>query len=186
MKLAVIFPGIGYHTDKPLLYYSKRLAKEYGYEVKEVLYQNLPKDVKGSEEKMHQAFQMAMEQTGELLRKTDVRNCEDILFISKSIGTAIASAYAREHALMTYNIFYTPVEGTFDCMGNEGIAFAGTNDPWVELETVKAGCAEHGIPLYITEHGNHSLETGDALTDVANMSLIMAQTKNYIKGINDR
>ena len=26
MKLAVIFPGIGYHTDKPLLYYSKKLA----------------------------------------------------------------------------------------------------------------------------------------------------------------
>ena len=26
-KLAVIFPGIGYHTDKPLLYYGKKLAK---------------------------------------------------------------------------------------------------------------------------------------------------------------
>ena len=26
-KLAVIFPGIGYHSDKPLLYYSKKVAK---------------------------------------------------------------------------------------------------------------------------------------------------------------
>ena len=26
-KLAVIFPGIGYHTDKPLLYYGKKLVK---------------------------------------------------------------------------------------------------------------------------------------------------------------
>ena len=24
-KLAVIFPGIGYHTDKPLLYYGKKI-----------------------------------------------------------------------------------------------------------------------------------------------------------------
>ena len=26
-KIAVLFPGVGYHTDKPLLYYSKKLAK---------------------------------------------------------------------------------------------------------------------------------------------------------------
>lgn len=29
MKLTVLFPGIGYHTDKPLLYYSKKLAAGY-------------------------------------------------------------------------------------------------------------------------------------------------------------
>ena len=28
MKLAVVFPGIGYHADKPLLYYSKKLAAQ--------------------------------------------------------------------------------------------------------------------------------------------------------------
>ena len=32
MKLVVFFPGIGYHCDKPLLYYSRKLAQEYGYE----------------------------------------------------------------------------------------------------------------------------------------------------------
>ena len=32
MKAAVFFPGIGYHCDKPLLYYSRKLAKECGYE----------------------------------------------------------------------------------------------------------------------------------------------------------
>ena len=25
-KLAVIFPGVGYHADKPLLYYGRKLA----------------------------------------------------------------------------------------------------------------------------------------------------------------
>lgn len=28
MKLAILFPGIGYHTDKPLLYYSKKILKK--------------------------------------------------------------------------------------------------------------------------------------------------------------
>ena len=32
MKAAVFFPGIGYHCDKPLLYYSRKLAQECGYE----------------------------------------------------------------------------------------------------------------------------------------------------------
>ena len=31
-KLAVFFPGIGYHCDKPLLYYGRDIAYEAGYE----------------------------------------------------------------------------------------------------------------------------------------------------------
>ena len=33
-KLAVIFPGIGYTADKPLLYYSRRIAANLGYEIR--------------------------------------------------------------------------------------------------------------------------------------------------------
>ena len=51
-KLAVIFPGVGYHTDKPLLYYSKKIAAQNGYEIREVPYGNFPQGVKGSKEKM--------------------------------------------------------------------------------------------------------------------------------------
>ena len=29
-RLAVVFPGIGYHADKPLLYYSRKLAAQQG------------------------------------------------------------------------------------------------------------------------------------------------------------
>ena len=32
MKIAVFFPGIGYHCDKPLLYYARKLVQEYVYE----------------------------------------------------------------------------------------------------------------------------------------------------------
>ena len=46
-KIAVIFPGIGYHADKPLLYYSSRVARQYGYEVMCADYGELPSGVKG-------------------------------------------------------------------------------------------------------------------------------------------
>ena len=32
-KIAVIFPGVGYNKDKPLLYYSGKLAVKCGYEL---------------------------------------------------------------------------------------------------------------------------------------------------------
>ena len=63
-KLAVIFPGVGYHTDKPLLYYSKKLAAQNGYEIIEVPYGKFPPKVKGSKEKMEKAFYSALTARG--------------------------------------------------------------------------------------------------------------------------
>ncbi len=40
-RIAVIFQGIGYNTDKPLLYYSKKIALERGYDVKVVEYSRI-------------------------------------------------------------------------------------------------------------------------------------------------
>lgn len=135
-KAAVLFPGIGYHTDKPLLYYSKKIAAEHGYEIIEVPYGKFPKGVKGSREKMEKAFFSALEQAGEILQDVDFSEYDDIVFISKSVGTAVASAYAGRHGLKTRNIYYTPVEASFQFMEQPGIVFTGTADAWVTFEAV--------------------------------------------------
>ena len=46
-KLAVLFPGIGYTCDKPLLYYSWKVLKKLDYEVFPVPYTGFPDGVKG-------------------------------------------------------------------------------------------------------------------------------------------
>ena len=52
-KLVIIFPGIGYHCDKPLLYYAKKLAKEHGYEeIVSLKYSYTGKNIRGNEKKM--------------------------------------------------------------------------------------------------------------------------------------
>ena len=48
MKLAVLFPGIGYHGDKPLLYYSRKAAGENGYQTITVSYGKFPEKVSGA------------------------------------------------------------------------------------------------------------------------------------------
>lgn len=183
MNLAVIFPGIGYHTDKPLLYYSKKLAGRYGFEITEAAYGNFPDGVKGSREKMHRAFESALMQAEQLLKEIDFGKYEKVLFISKSIGTAVAAAYARKKGIQAYNIYYTPVEESFLFMEQDGIVFHGTSDPWVGTETVKRECAKKNLPLFITEHANHSLETGNVTADLRNLEKIMEETERYIKGI---
>ena len=61
MKAAVFFPGIGYHCDKPLLYYSRKLAQECGYEETIALSYNYDGgNIRGNEEKMQQAFESFM------------------------------------------------------------------------------------------------------------------------------
>ena len=84
MKLAVIFPGIGYHTDKPLLYYGKKLAASYGYEIVKLSYQHFPEKVKDSKEKMQQSVEIALEQTEEKLKKSNFLNMR-IFFLSLKV-----------------------------------------------------------------------------------------------------
>ena len=98
-KLAVIFPGIGYHTDKPLLYYAKKLAVKHGYQIVEVAYQGFRKDIKGNADKMQEAFESALRQTENQLAEQVWPDTDEILFISKSIGTIVAAAYAKKAGL---------------------------------------------------------------------------------------
>lgn len=112
-KIAVLFPGVGYHTDKPLLYYSKKLAKYLGFEIREVTYPPLPSGIKGSPEKMEEAFLLARAQVEEQLDSIPFARYDSVVFISKSIGTALAASYAGDHALPARQIYYTPVAASF-------------------------------------------------------------------------
>lgn len=151
MKIAVLFPGIGYHCDKPLLYYSGKLATHYQYEIIRVSYTNLSRAIP-------EAFADACVQTEKYLQNIDWRRYEEILFISKSIGTAVAAAYARKYNIPCRNVYYTPLPQTFDFAPRFGIVFHGTGDPWAETDVIRKNCVEHGLPLYVADHTNHSLE----------------------------
>ncbi|MCD8104408.1 MAG: alpha/beta hydrolase [Lachnospiraceae bacterium] len=181
MKLAVAFPGIGYHVDKPLLYYGKRVAASHGYELKDVPYGNFPPGVKGDVQKMESCFYLALEQAEEILKDVDFSAYEETLFLSKSVGTAIASAYGTKHGLKTKNVYFTPVAQSFPLMEQPGIVFHGTKDGWVETEIVKEECKKRDLPLFIIENANHSLETGEWERDLRNLLDVMREVDRYLE-----
>ena len=180
MKLAVLFPGIGYTCARPLLYYAGKLAAERGYQILSVDYGELPRNVKGTPERMRLAFDIACERTEAALERVDWAAQEDVLFIGKSIGTAVATRYAARHGLNVRFVLLTPLAQTFDGMAGEAVAFHGTADPWADTGAIKAACEARGIPLYLTEGANHSLETGNVEADIETLSETMRVVRKFI------
>lgn len=185
-KIAVIFPGVGYHVDKPLLYYTRKLADQYGYEIACADYGKLPFGIKGDMKKMYAAYEQALAHVTEGLSDIDFHAYDYVLFISKSIGTAVAASYDAKYGTGAGHIYYTPVEASFQAIGTEGIVFHGTGDDWAKTEVISAECEKRGLPLYLTEHANHSMETGDALRDLEILKTIMEKTEQYIKEFSGR
>lgn len=181
-KIAVLFPGIGYTCDKPLLHYAGKLATAEGFELISVPYGNFPDHVKGNAEKMQQSFQLALRQARCILKDVNWSAYSEILFISKSIGTVVSSAYAMETNLKVRNILYTPLYQTFFYENADAITFHGTRDPWANTAEIEDGCRIHQIPLHLTEGANHSLDTGDVVADIKNLAEIMKVTLDFIQG----
>lgn len=177
MKIAVFFPGIGYHCDKPLLYYSGKIAGQLQYELCKVNYVNLSRS-------LDEAFEQALAQAEEILAQIDWSRYGDIVFVSKSIGTVVAAAYAKKHGISCRNVYYTPVAQTFEFDPQHGIVFHGTADSWVETVVVTTKCQEHDLPLHVIEGVDHSLEEkGDTLRSLCILQKVMELTKSYIADI---
>lgn len=195
-KIAVIFPGIGYHVDKPLLYYAKKLAKEKGYECFDIAYTCKMGNLCGNEERIKEAFYILYAQAKKQLNDIDFSQYDEVLFISKSIGTAIASAYAKElekyfeksvnsgeagnSGIKCRNIFYTPLRITFLYEPHDAIAFMGTKDPWVETEIVIKECKKYNIALSVIDRVNHSLEGENTIDNIEILKDVMKKTEEYL------
>ena len=107
-KLAIFFPGIGYHCDKPLLYYARKLTQECGYAESILLsYSYDGGNIRGDEQKMQQAFEVLYAQAAQQLDGMDFGKYSEILFVSKSVGTIIASNYAWKYKIPCRQVLYT-------------------------------------------------------------------------------
>ena len=93
-KLAILFPGVGYQIDRPLLYHSAKLARERGYEVCTVSYPPLPTGLRGKPERIQQAIELCSRAAAEQLSEIAPDQHKQLLFISKSLGTAVAAVCA--------------------------------------------------------------------------------------------
>jgi phosphoglycolate phosphatase len=182
-KLAVIFPGMGYHSDKPLLYYSKKLARERGYELIEISYdfEVRARDIMNDKAAKNEAFLHAVRETKKQLSSVNYADYRDVVFIGKSIGTAVAAYFDKENGIDARHIVFTPVPETFSHLRDDcGIVFHGTADPWCDTRLAESMCKELHLELVRIDGANHSLETNDPITDCGRMPGILEKVNGML------
>ena len=187
---AVIFPGLGYGPDRPLLYYAGKLVREAGYNLVTVSYGELPRVERPSPGKpldtgkLEECFALALERVMPQLRNLPEidgpASGGGLLLFSKSIGTAVGAAWAASRGLSPRQLLYTPVTRTFDFPLARSIAFHGTADPWLGNEECTDGCRRAGVPLYTFEGANHSLECADVQESIRTLSQAMHLTADFL------
>ncbi len=183
-KIAVCFPGIGYHCDKPLLYYGRSIAYKLGYgNSRNVSYAYNAGNIRGNEEKMKEVYEILFLQAEAELADITWSEYDDMLFISKSIGTILAASYAKKYGLKNVRqILYTPLAQTYLFAPDHAIGFIGTADPWSDTdEVIRLSGANH-IPLTVYEGCNHSLECNDTLKNIETLKDVMQRTMDFCKG----
>lgn len=183
-KIAVFFPGIGYTVDKPLMYYSRRMASAYGYEIRLLPYGGFPDKVKGDRSKMEESFELALTQSQAMMADLNLSDYGEVLFVGKSVGTVVSAAVAAQSAVQDRirQVLYTPLEDTFAFPLGDAVVFTGLGDPWVGKENsrIPGLCGERKIPCHVYPGANHSLETGNVQVDLDNLRGIMRETEKFI------
>ncbi|MBE5931436.1 MAG: hypothetical protein E7268_10360 [Lachnospiraceae bacterium] len=152
-KLAVMFPGVGYTMDFPLLYYASFWYEAKGYEQIHMKYNSIlfaPNLMK--EEKTLKARDYIWEK----VKNIDFSAYDEVVFFSKSFGTAEAGILAERLGINPVQIYLTPVPTALPYIKAGDTVVIGTADE--VYPECKAYFDEHGIqPMYI-EEADHSLE----------------------------
>lgn len=182
-KIAIVFPGVGYNKDRPLLYYTGKLAKQCGYELVHLDFSGLnwSKEALKDREFLIRIVDVCIQKTEAGLERFGDISGDELVFISKSIGTVVANAYAERKFLQAKQICYSPLPMIREFVREEGaILFCGDADPYAKFEDLEEIAKEKRLEIHTIHGGNHSLETGDLETDLDNMKDILKCVKKML------
>lgn len=158
-KLLVEFPGRNYSCDKPLLYYAGKVFEKKGYDVVRLDYNTR---IKGNKDDIAGLIEEAKSYVREQLEGIDFSKYEDIVFISKSMGTALAGYYEMQLGIVARHIYLTPVQEALRYMQRgKCIVVSGKEDKVLDSRRLRIYCVEQDIAVKQFEEVGHSLEDSD-------------------------
>jgi len=156
-KIVVIFPGTNYSADCPLLYYAGFKFQVRGYEKVSINYDDLLKGSKSLDECIEEIKNSVLMQ----LKAFDFSEYEDIVFVSKSLGTVVAGWVEERLCIKVTHIFLTPIKETLPYIRNGKniiTVVAGTKDKLLDADILKEHCIKENIILKQINGVGHRLE----------------------------
>lgn len=166
-RLIVLFPGVNYGVDCPLLYYAGFQYEVRGYE--KIKITSYEVDNPGGTTDYEEYAKRAGRTVRKILQEVSFDKYEDIIFASKSIGTVIA--LSLEDGLQIKNVRHlllTPIDLTLPLMEKNrryGCIVSGTKDKWVDHEKLRKICQEKELPLTEIVGVGHRLETKESMEE---------------------
>ena len=172
-SLLLVYPGVGYTSDKPLLYYGIQCALQHDYDVVVFGYGDIAFD----KHKPLDYVLNAKQQVEAMKQQIDFSQYRNVVCLAKSIGTVIA--YQTTQALNCSYFMLTPLKEVlmFEPSSRD-IFICGNHDPLVpevHLELLKESHAN----IHIMK-GNHSLETQNVVEDLRQLQDIMKLFSKFI------
>ncbi len=173
-RIVVIFPGVNYSKDCPLLYYAGFKFEARGYERVAIDYSDSLKRDKSLDEHMENVKSDVLTK----LKAIDFSKYSDIVFVSKSIGTVIAGWADEKLSIGARHIYLTPLKETLPYIKKGKkviIVIDGTNDKHLNADILKEHCMKENIRLMQIEGVNHRLEVrGDTDKNIEILKEVVA------------
>ena len=147
-KLIALFPGKIYAASGHLLFYAHAKYLDMGYEIIQINY--------GNHNDMDDIKNHVLPQ----LQKVDFSTFDDVVFLSKSMGTVIAGWLEEQLGINIRHIYLTPLEATLQymkCDKNISIVISGTADSYLDADKLAEHCIQNRIKLKLIEGADHSL-----------------------------
>lgn len=177
-KLMVLFPGMGYTCDKPLLHYAKAYGFLNGYDILCINYGKMTFD----KTKVLSSIAPAYDIAKAALNQIDLIKYKHILFISKSLGTVVAGQLSKEYTRDIQNIFLTPLKETIPYMNHcKDVTISGDHDPMLSSDDLQ-WIQKQPITSFIYPNANHSLEVeGDPIQSIVCLRKVAIIYEKHIK-----
>ncbi|AIQ44909.1 hypothetical protein R70723_02560 [Paenibacillus sp. FSL R7-0273] len=168
--LAVIFPGQNYSAERSLLDYAGKAAAEHGCDLLflEYGYQSARAGFKREE------LDIVVEECKAAIGA--VAEYEQLLFISKSMGTVIAGRVAAELGIQqkTAHLYLTPTADAVPWIRqSRGSVIYGGSDPMFSGQHPAEISGLPNVRVYRIDDANHALEVGSVNESLAVLLVII-------------
>ena len=156
--IVVCYPGTGF-TCKEALF--ERCAERFsarGYDVVKLDFSHIPfREIETIEE----AVNIAQRAVRRQLAGIDFQTYDDVVWISKSLGTILAARSEETFQIKPRHLFLTPLPETLQLIHPDSRVIAlvlGTQDRFLSGEALAAFCAERNLCCCLIDGVSHSLK----------------------------
>lgn len=148
----------------PLLYYPRLYFKSLGYTVIDVSYGSAFDTVEFHNQDITEEIYTAQASCIDQIRSCHPEKADQVFFISKSLGTAVAGWAEKELGLSVFHYYLTPIVQTFPYMTRTqriALVVSGTKDPVIDFRLVRNQCHKENLPYLQIDDVGHRLEGPD-------------------------